>query len=358
MRKTTLWLFAIILLEISNCHVAFGQNADCDRYNSLARSVKNPSCLKVWSWDDFPDSNAPPTLLCCNPSASPVNETCIAPRASCGAPITAPNKICKSCAAAGKPINLMTGNTYIEESDISVPGLGGGLNLSRTWNSILPGSGTTPFMFGVNWRSNFEEQLIFVTGDGYLDYARGDGSVWSFAISDSDPGDNSVFKLAAPATDTTTTLAKGSPSWIMSFKSGEKRMFDSSTGRLTSIADRNGNTTSLTYDTTGRLSSVTDAAARHVFFNYPDGSSPLVSSVTTDVGLSLSYLYDPQGRLSQVTRPDSTTITFQYDASSNITAVLDMNGKILESHTYDPLHRGQTSSRANGVEAVTVTYPP
>ena len=46
-----------------------------------------------------------------------------------------------------------------------------------------------------------------------------------------------------------------------------------------------------------------------------------------------------------------------YRANSNITAVLDTDGRILESHTYDVLRRGLTSSRANGVDAVTVTYP-
>jgi hypothetical protein len=40
-----------------------------------------------------------------------------------------------------------------------------------------------------------------------------------------------------------------------------------------------------------------------------------------------------------------------------ITTVKDSQGKILESHTYDALGRGLTSSRANGVDAVSVTYP-
>ncbi len=39
------------------------------------------------------------------------------------------------------------------------------------------------------------------------------------------------------------------------------------------------------------------------------------------------------------------------------TAVLDPDGKVLESHAYDAAHRGLTSSCANGVEAITVTYP-
>jgi len=258
--------------------------------------------------------------------------------------------------SAGAPINLSTGNVYIIQSDVRVPGLGGGLGLSRTWNSILPPfQDMYPFMFGVNWRSNYEERLILATGDGYLRYLRGDGSLWFFAIASEGPPN--VYKAAAPATDTTTTITKGSPTWTVAFRNGERRLFDSTTGALVSIVDRNGNTTSLFYDAANRLANVTDAAQRHLYFNYPDSSTHLVSSVTSDVGITLSYIFDGQGRLTQVAKPDTTTISFQYDGNSNITAVLDTSGKILESHTYDVLRRGLTSSRANGVEAVTVTYP-
>jgi YD repeat-containing protein len=79
--------------------------------------------------------------------------------------------------------------------------------------------------------------------------------------------------------------------------------------------------------------------------------------VTSDVGLSLSYSYDSQGRLIQVTHPDLTTTTYQYDSNSMMTAVKDSDGKILESHTYDSCKRGLTSSRAGGVEAITLSYP-
>jgi YD repeat-containing protein len=82
-----------------------------------------------------------------------------------------------------------------------------------------------------------------------------------------------------------------------------------------------------------------------------------VSTVTTDVGLTVSYSYDVQGRLNLVTKPDNTTVSFVYDGQNRITAVKDSDGKILESHTYDVLGRGLTSSRANAVDSVTVTYP-
>ena len=127
------------------------------------------------------------------------------------------------------------GNTYITESDISVPGLVGGLNLARTWNSKLPSvQKAFSFMFGTNWRSTYEERLIFTgSADGYLKYLRTDGSVWSFGVDTA--GSPNVYKAAAPANDTTTTITNGSPSWTLTSKNGEKRLFDSTSGLLTSI---------------------------------------------------------------------------------------------------------------------------
>lgn len=36
---------------------------------------------------------------------------------------------------------------------------------------------------------------------------------------------------------------------------------------------------------------------------------------------------------------------------------MSYDGKLLEGHTYDPQGRGLTSTRANGVDSVTVSYP-
>jgi YD repeat-containing protein len=254
---------------------------------------------------------------------------------------------------AGKPVFLTTGDTFIEETDVSLPGLGGGLTLQRTWNSIWPANeiASSVGLFGPNWRSSYEER-VFMGGDKYLKYSRGDGSYWSFGFSTT----TGAFVVVAPAS-AAAGLAKTASNWVLRFKNGERRQFSLITGLLTAIVDRNGNTTQLTYDGLNRLTTVTDTASRHLYFNYPNGSSYLVTSVTSDFGVTLSYAYDTQGRLSQVTEPDLTTITFTYNAQSQITQVTDTNGKVLESHTYDSSGRGLTSSQANGVNALTVTYP-
>jgi YD repeat-containing protein len=273
------------------------------------------------------------------------------------APPSAADNVCTTCsdAEASSPINLATGNTYVTQTDISIPGLGGGLTLSRTWNSKLPAiQSSFAGMFGMNWRSNYEERLILVSDDGYLKRSMADGAVWSFGTAA--VGSSSLtYRTAAPANDA-TSITTSDTVYTLVAKSGEKKLFDNTTGSLLSIIDRNGNATQLSYDSANRLVTVTDAASRHLYFSYPDSSSHLVNAVTSDVGLSLTYVYDTQGRLILVTNPDNNTISFDYDSQSKITAVRDSDGKILESHTYDAVGRAVSSSRANGVDSVTVTY--
>lgn len=345
-----------------------------------AQAQSTASCVKGFSWccqgalcggSGGPAVPLPPTAQC---SQQPSSDGCTqcwvqtdSHDAACAATDVAPD--CPTCsqgslppALVGQPINLATGNTYIDQTDISIPGLGGGLRLTRRWNSIMPSvQRSYPFMFGTNWRSNFEQRLV-ATSDGFLKYTQPNSGVSSFGVHtlSLDPSQPSVFNAVVPPNDTTTTITQGysgsTPTWTLISQNGEKRIFDGTTGVLTSITDRNGNVTALSYDASHRLATVTDPAGRHLYFNYGSGSSNLVSTVTTDFGMTLSYTYDSNGRLTQVTKPDNTTISFAYDSNSYITTVTDSNGKVLESHTYDASGRGLTSSRANGVDAVTISY--
>jgi YD repeat-containing protein len=353
-------IVAMLIFVVFYCTITvLGQSSSQQCQALAALAQENPSCLMTWAWDDLPLPDPPVGFVCCNPDGVPFNETCAAPMPSCTKPISSYWE-CPMCPrpparsyAGGKPINLATGNTYITEVDLSVPGLGGGLRLVRTWNSILPAVQMAyPPLFGTNWRSNYEERLVYNSPDLFLKFADGGGSVSSFAASS--VGVQNVYSAAVPQTDK-TTITDGSPNWTVQYENGEKHLFDATSGYLVAIVDRNGNTTQLSYDSSSRLITVTDAAARHLYFNYT-GTSTLVSSMTSDMGITLSYAYDSLGRLIQVTKPDNSTINFAFDNASRITTVTDSNGKVLESHTYDPSGRGLTSSGANGVGAITVTY--
>jgi YD repeat-containing protein len=263
-----------------------------------------------------------------------------------------PNAVGRQCnCIGGAPIDLLTGNTFIKETDVRIPGLSDGLRLIRTWNSQWPPTVPAQGLFGMNWRSTYEERLWAGT-DGYIWYIRGDGSLWAFA------GFLPHYLVAPENLVVTLTTDSNYTYWTMTFQNGEKRIFDYLSGWLTAIIDRNGNTTQLSYDAGNRLVASTDPGGRHLYFNYPNNSSYLVSSVTSDVGITVSYLYDSQNRLTQATENDGSFLTFTYDASSNIIAVKDSLGNLIESHTYDSENRGLTSSRGSaGAEAITISYP-
>lgn len=281
-------------------------------------------------------------------SNGPWSAICNGPTFSCS---PTPCPTCGTGEASG-PIDLATGNTYIEESDIRIPGLGGGLSLTRRWNSQTTSYG----MFGLGWTSNVE-QKIYVGGDYLVKHLRGDGSIWSYGFSSYSPDGSTVEYLLAGPRNGNATAQQGSSTFTITQKSGEQQIFDSATGILLSSADRNGNKTTYSYNSSNQLVSVTDPASRHLYFSYSQvGQFNAVTSVTTDVGLSVSYQYDSLGRLVQVTAPDNTFTVFAYNAAGLITGVTDSNGKTIESHTYDALGRGVTASRAGGVEAVTVSY--
>ena len=186
--------------------------------------------------------------------------------------------------------------------------------------------------------------------NNYLKYSRSDGSFWSFGFT------GNSWIPAAPSTEI-ATLIQGATTWTLTFQSGEKRIFDLTTGHLLSIVDRNGNTTQLTYDGSNRLTTITDPVGRQLTLGYASSSSFLVTGITSTVaGITFTYTYDTQNRLTQVTRPDLTTLNYTYNALSQITSVTDMNGKVLESHTYDSGGRGLTAADANGIQAVTLSY--
>ncbi len=309
-------------------------------------SLPNPGkCYSPWNVQTG-DTYIPMTAQCgCN-GVSESFTACWVRNTEC-----APSPKRRACCAdAGGPIDPATGDTYIVETDISNPGLGGGLIFSRTWNSISF-EGSAPLgMFGLRWTSNFEES-VFPGADGFMNYLRADGGLWSFGFTG-----GRLYSVVGPA-NRTATLTQGPINWTLAFENGEQRAFDLTTGKLLSITDRNGNTTTLSYDASYRLATVSDSASRHLYFTYASPGSFLVTGVSSDFGVSLSYTYDPMGRLTKVTKPDLTTVSFQYDSNGYISAVLDNNNKVLESHTYDSAGRGLTTSRAGGAESITVSYP-
>src|ERR1700722_12318742 len=161
----------VCLLAILVCGLSSGAAAQTG-----SNCVSPFICGQYSLWNATCIPSLPPTAFNC--SGFFFTTYCQVLNANCPAAAGPQETGCGPCSKghASGPISLASGNTYIEENDVKLPGLGGGLTLLRTWNSVWPSTQTALQIgiFGPNWRSNFEER-IFVGADRYMKYARGDG---------------------------------------------------------------------------------------------------------------------------------------------------------------------------------------
>jgi hypothetical protein len=56
----------------------------------------------------------------------------------------------------GDPINVTNGNMYLTQTDYRLPGIGDGLDITRTYNSNKQANG----LFGVGWSSILDESVM------------------------------------------------------------------------------------------------------------------------------------------------------------------------------------------------------
>lgn len=217
-----------------------------------------------------------------------------------------------------KPVNCATGVFWHSFDDLAIPGRGPAVDLQRTYSSLLS---STDSPFGYGWSSPFTMSLS-IAGNGDVTVHQENGSTIGFTASGS--------SFVAPTRVLATLVKNADGSYTLTDARGGMAHTFSAAGRLLSVRDRNGETTTLSY-AGGVLSGVTDAAGRTLI-------------VTTNAGGHITRVADPTGR----------ALVYGYDASGNLTAVTDVRGGTW-GFTYDGSHRmlTMTDPRAG---RVTNTY--
>lgn len=133
-------------------------------------------------------------------------------------------------------------------------------------------------------------------------------------------------------------------SYQLKLKDGDGYVFDTD-GKLTSIADRNGNQVALSYDASGDIDTLVDTAARSIDFAH-DGAGHLTGETLPD-GRAVSYGYTG-GLLTSVTDVRGGTTTYSYDASKRLTEITDQNGHAVVTNAYGTNGRVTQQQDAEG----------
>ncbi len=250
-----------------------------DSYTSNCWSYSPDGC---WG-DGFCDRTCRGTSAPTDTRSNTIKSQGCCPRALLGQDGSAPNGLGNAHNAnlcIGSSANIKIGNLF---QSLEV----GKLTLSYNSSDTINGS------LGLKWTHNYYIQLTALSDNLTLKLKNENGNIIYFRKS------GNTYYPEAISADHSWIVKNSNGSYTRTAKNGIVHEFDSS-GRLTSIRDRNNNTTTLTYGSF--LRSITDQNGR-------------TTSITTAAGGLITAITDPMGR----------TYTLGY-ASTFLTSITDPLG--------------------------------
>ncbi|MDL2302680.1 DUF6531 domain-containing protein, partial [Lachnospiraceae bacterium OttesenSCG-928-D06] len=246
----------------------------------------------------------------------------------------------ENCEFGFDPINLNTGNYYLEYADAAIPDIGGDFALMRTYNS--KGAGFKGSL-GYGWNFTYDERLGELW-DGSVLWLKNDGGILSFIKS----GEG----YTAPAGQNYDLVEFEDGYKINERETGIKHIFNAY-GLLTGLEDIYGNRTTLSYDIEYRLFQITSPSGK--IFGLTLDEQERITAVALPDGTTISYTYDDAGDLVTVTDQEGDIIHYQYDSNHYMSAYMDQNGNYVVRNTYDSEGRVLTQKDAEG-NTITLEY--
>ncbi|MBI2987006.1 MAG: IPT/TIG domain-containing protein [Deltaproteobacteria bacterium] len=239
---------------------------------------------------------------------------------------------------AGEPVDTATGFFYLDKTDMVLPGILP-TAITRTYRTQLTNAG--PFGLGTSWPydiflqpppNNSPDSLIFFTPGNRQDlFAR--------------QPDGSFINTTSPSLrGAVVTVVAGIRS--LRFKDGSLWRFDGA-GRLISQADRNGNTITLTRDTQGRVTQITEPSGRQLTLFYT-GTNLRIDRIQDPIGRAILYGYDASGRLITVTDATGGITRYTYDGSNRMVTITDPRNITFLTNEYDAAGRVIRQTQADG----------
>jgi RHS repeat-associated protein len=116
--------------------------------------------------------------------------------------------------------------------------------------------------------------------------------------------------------------------------------------QLTGITDFDGYSLSFSYTPQGRIGSITDEAGRTTTYSY-DAAGEHLLAVTDPLGRTTSYTYDANHGITSITNSDGTQALFSYDGQGRLTQQSLTAGAETLTYSYDAAG-GVTATDATG----------
>ncbi|HEU5271549.1 MAG TPA: RHS repeat-associated core domain-containing protein, partial [Jatrophihabitans sp.] len=202
---------------------------------------------------------------------------------------------------AGDPVDTATGYFGDTFTDLATPGRGEPLNFTRTYTEATAdpagpnGAAAVNGPFGYGWNFSYNLKAVTNATTGAVTILQEDGSQVPFSLS------GSTYTVTEPRDD--ATLTKSGTTYTYIRRGRDIFLFDTATGRLTAEQDLAGAhaptpyRTSLAYNASGQLATITDPAGRVYTLTWTGGH---ITQLADSAGRTVSYGYDASNDLTDV----------------------------------------------------------
>ncbi|MFA5982408.1 MAG: DUF6531 domain-containing protein [Methylococcaceae bacterium] len=228
----------------------------------------------------------------------------------------------------GNPINQGTGNKLQLEVDYGPTGISP-LLFNRYYNNTAT---SVPNIIGNHWQYSYARSIKAIN-DKNAKAIRDDSKTYSFRkIYDEWVGELDI-------TDSLTELKSNGTrtGWQYVTEDNQTETYDA-TGKLLRIKDAAGITQTLTYSTAATPVSVAPSAG-------------LLLAVVDSFGRSLAFTYDSAGRLVTLTDPAGNAIRYGYDGNGNLTTATYADGSV-KTYVYGELAYTGGVSQPNALTGI------
>ncbi|MFE1259563.1 DUF6531 domain-containing protein [Streptomyces albogriseolus] len=259
----------------------------------------------------------------------------------------------------GDPIDMVSGEMFMAETDVELPGLLP-LVLRRTHLSTYRAGRC----FGVSWTSTLDERLE-LDDEGAV-YAAEDGMILLYPVPK--PGD-SVMPTEGPRRPLHWNGGPDAPLGITDPLTGITRHFAAPkrpaavdevfTLHLVALTDRNGYRIDIDRGADGTPLAVRDSGGRHIDVETQGTRVTALRLRDPDSGpqgtLLRRFDYSPEGHLTAIRSSSGAALKLTYDERARITSWTDRNG-FWYRFTYDAEDRCIGGEGSDGLLRCTITY--
>ncbi|HVN70148.1 MAG TPA: RHS repeat-associated core domain-containing protein [Candidatus Binatia bacterium] len=255
-----------------------------------------------------------------------------------------------SLGCTGAPVNAVSGNLWYQYQDAQLSGPFG-LSFSHRYDST---KSTRQGDLGLGWQETYGAYLDMTNAsDGIVTFV--DGSCNRIYLQTLGAGTSSYDQYSG---DTLYTQSDGTFKLV----TWDNRTFVfNTTGQLTSMSDRIGNTQTINRNTSGDITTVVDGLSRTLTFTY-DTSNRITGITSTPSGVSITFTYTSilghcySGDLCSVKESDGSIWTYQYYNPSSyggqhlLQYVIDPLGHTEEANTYQLINLGNGDNHYRVIE--------